>query len=343
MASGFTAKKQLEMFELLDFLGRELMPHEEAARVAFLTAKVEGHDRSEPEYSYYCTQLVLTLYLCKENYSSLLERTCAEHVINAYKEGSVSTDDLPLGNYVVSSFISTIIHSYIENPDKSTSDIEAAFADYLNFVDEGLLDMRVYHELRRAYAVSVGDFAAAEESIARFLTTERTEDSDCEGCEYDRLIKAYLAMGNVKQAEVYTKMILDGKLKCESDIPEKTKIQAAYIAGQLGDKNARKLLKTSVKKLYASKYLYFEAMLAIMTAYDLNESEIADGIVEMFRPVIAKHPYEVGSFNFYQAACLTKKWLGDVNNAAFWRECAEKYADEFDARNGNEFYNAQLM
>jgi hypothetical protein len=339
MASGLTPKQQREMFEMLDILGSEPIPCEEAARVEYLTEKLKNHDKTEPEYSYYCALLLWTLGLCKENYSSLFERTCAEHVVSALKDGNISPDDLPLGENAGSSFITTIINSYIESPDKSAADIEAVFLDSLA---EGFLDLRVYHELRRAYAVSIGDFAAAEESIARFLTTERTEDSDCEGCEYDRLIKAHLMMGNLGQAEEYTKKIFAGRLQCESDIPEKTKIQAAYIAQRLGGKNAKKLLKAAVKKLYPSKYLYFEAMLAIVTAQDLNEPEIADGIVEMFRPVIAEHPYEVGSFNFYQAAWPAKKWRGNLDDAAFWRGCAAKYADEFDARNGNDFYHTQL-
>jgi hypothetical protein len=347
MAKGLTEKQRRNMFQMIDLLSlrvsdKEPVPLEESKRVRFLTERIEMHDKTEPYCSILCAQLIFTLYGSSNNYSSILERTLAEHVISAYKSGNIDLGDIPSDSFAVSSFQTTIVNSYIENPDKTAADIEAALADCLRFADDELFELRTYHELQTAYAVARGDFSAARESIAAFLATERTEDSDCEGCEYDRLIKAYLVMGDLEKAQQYISKILEGKLKCESDIPEKTKVQAAYIATQRGDKNAKKLLKAAVKNLYASKYLYFEAALSITSACDLDELDAAEKIVRLFRPVMVEHPYEVGTFQFYIAAYLAKKQLGDIDDAAFWKGRAEEYAKEFDLRNGNAFYRAQI-
>jgi hypothetical protein len=341
LAKGLTDKQQFRVFVMLNAVLEVDAPLTEDARVDFLAEAYHEHDRAEPAYSALCANIVWTLWLCRKNRSSLWERECVEHIAGAYMDGQVSDDDLKMAN--IGSILSSLLNFYIENPDKTAEEIDALFSYTKGLVGEGLFTEREWRELQAVAAEASGNFKEAELHIKVFLSSQRTDESDCEGCEQDRLIKGFLKMGNMENAAHYANEVFRRKLKCESDIPEKTRIQYALIAQFVGGdrespKALAKLLAKASKDIYASKTLIFEAAVFICAALNLGDMKSAAETVGIFSSVVNDFPYEVGSFQFYLAAYFASLASGDSVGMEHWLARAKGYAAAFDTRNGNEYY-----
>jgi hypothetical protein len=332
-----TLKLQMRMFRYLDadaeLRGWTGMPCDEKARADWLLAKMrENGEKTEPEYSVLCAHLVFVLVLSMEPISSKLLVDASEHIITAWKEGLITADDLPVGEYSLKLAQQQMLDGYVENPEFSKEKIEEAIATGRELVSRGIYDKRDALQGEIRWAISRGDFDAAQKLIAEFTETPRTENSDCEGCENNMLIYAYISMGDIENADKVIQESFRKKLRCDSDIPEKTKMQEAWVASERGAKDAKKLLKAAVKKLYASQYTYFDAALLIRAAMNVGEREIAQKAIDLYRPIIKEHPHQQHSLDLYDAAASGQAWLGDETGASWWKDQAQKYKETAAAR-----------
>ena len=337
MANGLSIKQQTKLFENLNWIYGLNAPTSENLRVDYLTHALTLLDRSEVEhYSVLCMDILDTFLIGNNNYSSELERSCTEYIVEAYRNGKINSEDMPLSG--IDKYLSMLINFYIEYPDKSSEEIEELF-EYARI----FIDAREWNQLRAVYAESKGDFAEAKNYLDRFHALPRTEDSDCEGCEIDRIIKGALKRSDMKSATHYANVTFDRKLKCESSIPEKAHVQLA-LAAQFVDtyaeqpKQLEKLLTKASSVLVANKYHFLEAAALINAALNLNNLEMAANVLEMFRPVVNEFPYEMGNFQFYMSAYFVACKKGDIKDADNWLDRACKYATEFDTRNRNQYY-----
>ena len=341
MAKGLSASRREKIFAMIDEVFCMDTPAGEDNRVRYLTSAIGAHDPSEPAYILLCMNMAWTLWICPNN-SSELEHLCVARVVKAYRNGEIDDEWVDIGRGI-GEYLTPLINFYIDNSDKSPKEIEDLFEYARTLCGRGVFCEREWHELRAVYAESKGDFDEAKNHRENFFASPRDENSDCEGCEFDRLIKGCLKRNDMEGALHYIDTIFDRKLKCDSDIPEKARVQHALAAQFAGDdkgqpKKLERLLKKAAKNLYAQKNLIFEAAVFINAALNLGKEVDAVNALEMFRPIVNKHPYEIGSFQFYLSAYFTALKTNNQNDAGIWLDCAQKYASQFDARNRNSYY-----
>jgi hypothetical protein len=223
-----------------------------------------------------------------------------------------------------------------------------------------------YHELEGAY-VAMGDRKAASDAHRRMTRVDRDWLSTCEACVQDRLIDYHALFGRYEQAVAAAEPILKGRLTCES-VPERTygcllfplfklgRVEEAMqhhrtgyrlAAGKTGSLNTveqhvrfltltanfDRAIRIAEKHFplvvaYPSPDLRRDWYATLRFLFDLLRDRMASAVRFRFP---ADHPLKLADDTHLPAALF--EW--------FDRE-ARSLAADFDARNGNNRYSAEI-
>ncbi|MDR2487530.1 MAG: hypothetical protein LBD12_06135, partial [Clostridiales Family XIII bacterium] len=193
--------KQLDTAMMLDFGETGVPMRPEEARLETFEALLKKYEADDKAHVAVCVYYLLTLTFCMNPVPNEKIAKLSVRIVSAFRNGAVTLQELPMDEVALALAWQDLADSHIELQDRSASAVDDVLSYGRELVAQGLLDKRIELRSEIAWDVFCGRFALAQQKIEEFLATPRTENSDCEGCELNALIHAYIAMGNLDKAK----------------------------------------------------------------------------------------------------------------------------------------------
>lgn len=221
--------------------------------------------------------------------------------------------------------------------------------------------------LRWKAGMCMGDLDRAQDYFKKWKKTRRDEMADCEACEQSNVSELSGRLGHPKKSIKLAKKILDGKMTC-AEIPHMTYTHLVTEYCKLGKVKEILALQPSWYRLVNDNSEFLEPVSELM--WLVAAAGQYPEVIRMFEkhaPWAAKTVNDDNAFKFYRAAmvafdqlaqsgqssiklrvpsewdCAREDDTYDTGELSQWfRQAAVALASDFDQRNGNGYYVAQI-